>query len=97
MGKCDVLLPLWRLFWALQARDVARDAGRKNGAAWTDDSMGVVGNLTHDGDPEHHGFPVAGVKTEPESLDEHHLWRDLYGDYSVHDVGLGILHILRNR
>src|SRR5882724_9519116 len=67
---------------------------RKNGATRTDDARCFGRNLSHDGDPERHDFPVAGVKGERESLGEHHLWCDLYIDYSYHDVGLGVLHIL---
>jgi hypothetical protein len=47
----------------------------------------MSGNLRHDGDPERHGVSVAGVEPSLESVIEHHLRRDLYGDHADHDAG----------
>jgi len=74
------------------------NAGRGNGATRTSDTRDVVGDLNTDGDSERHGFPVAGVKAQPESPGEPHLGCDLYGHHAYYDAGcLGLLHILGSR
>src|SRR4030095_8290158 len=73
-----------------------RHAEGNHGTPRTDDARGLVGNLTRHGNPERHDFPIGGVKAEPESLAQHRLWSDLHADYPDHDVGLGVLHLLRS-
>src|SRR5688572_27438360 len=96
MDKCDVLLHLCRLFRAVRSGEAARNAEGNHRAPRAGDSRSVGGNLTLDGDPGRHDLPLRGVKAEPESLAQHHLWSDLYADYPPDDVVGGVLYLLRH-
>ena len=91
----DVLLHLRGLFRTLRARPADKDARGETAATRTRYSGSLGLYINDDGDPEYNDLSLRCPAANSQPVAQHYHRHSLYADHTPHNVGLGILHILR--